>query len=66
MKTITNSRGGQTPGKGARLEEERGERGQLHQESRDTCHQPGRGAQPSSRSLLEAVMPRELILVAHS
>ena len=51
----------ETPGKGTRLEEEGGQRGHLHQEGKDTCNQLGWGAPPSSRSLLETVVPQDLV-----
>ena len=53
--------GCETPGKGPRLEEERGERSHLHLEGRDALNQPGWGAPPSSRSLLAAVVPWDLV-----
>ena len=57
MDYLAKYSGGQTTSKRTRMEEERGERGHLHKESRDARHQPGWGEPPSSRSLLEAVVP---------
>ena len=51
----------ETPSKGTILEEERGERNHLHHEGMDGHNQSGWGAQPSSRSLLEAVVLRDLV-----
>ena len=48
-------------GKKTRLEEERGERSHLHQEGVDACYQPGWGVPPSSTSLREAVVLRDVV-----
>ena len=48
-------------GKGTGLEEERGKRSHLHPEGSYVHHQLGWGAPPSSRILLEAVLPRDLV-----
>ena len=60
----TWSTGRENPCKRTRLEEERGERSHLHQEGGDACDQLWQGVSPSSRSLLEVVVPQDLHVVS--